>query len=79
MNIARWQDPTYIGMIKKALSTPNGPERDAQYGAMEKYAAERAVWLPISHAKTLAGYRPNVSGFIYHVTGNVFLSKAEKK
>ena len=79
MNIARWQDPAYIGMIKKALSTPNGPDRDAQYGAVEKYAAERAIWLPISHAKMLAGYRPNVSGFIYHVTGNVFLSGAEKK
>jgi len=76
MNIARWQDPVYIAMIKKALETPNGPERDAQYGAMEKYAAERAIWLPISHAKTLAGYRPTVSGFNYHVTGNVFLSKA---
>jgi peptide/nickel transport system substrate-binding protein len=74
MNIARWQDPTYISMIKKGLETPNGPERDAQYGAMEKYVAERAVWLPISHAKTLAGYRPQVSGFNYHVTGNVFCS-----
>jgi peptide/nickel transport system substrate-binding protein len=74
MNIARWQDPTYIAMIKSGLETPNGPERDAQYGAMEKYVAERAVWLPISHAKTLAGYRPQVSGFIYHVTGNVFCS-----
>jgi peptide/nickel transport system substrate-binding protein len=79
MNIARWQDPTYIGMIKKALTTANGPERDAEYAAIEKYAAERAIWLPISHAKTLAAYRPNVSGFIYHVTGNVFLSAAEKK
>jgi peptide/nickel transport system substrate-binding protein len=79
MNIARWQDPTYKAMIKKALETPNGPARDAQYGAMEKFAAERAVWLPISHAKTLAGYRPNVSGFIYHVTGNVFLSNVVKQ
>ncbi|MEI7814584.1 MAG: ABC transporter substrate-binding protein [Coriobacteriia bacterium] len=79
MNIARWQDPTYIGMIKTALSTPNGPERDALYGAMEKYVAERAVWLPLSHAKQLAAYRPNVSDFIYHVTGNVFLSNAQKK
>jgi len=79
MNIARWQDPVYIAMIKKALTTANGPERNAEYGAMEKYAAERAVWLPISHAKTLAAYRPNVSGFNYHMTGNVFLSKAEKK
>lgn len=79
LNIARWQDPTYIGMIKDALATPNGPERDAKYAACEKYVAERAVWLPFSHAKTQAAYRPNVSGFVYHVTGSVFLSGAEKK
>jgi peptide/nickel transport system substrate-binding protein len=79
MNIARWQDATYKADILTALAMPNGPERDAKYGAMEKYAASQAVWLPISHAKTLAAYRPNVSGFNYHVTGNVFLSKAEKK
>jgi peptide/nickel transport system substrate-binding protein len=79
MNIARWQDPTYIADIKAALAMPNGAERDAAYGAMEKYVAERAIWLPLSHAKTLAGYRPNVSGFIYHVTGNVFLSQAVKQ
>jgi peptide/nickel transport system substrate-binding protein len=78
MNIARWQDATYKADILKALAMPNGAERNAAYGAMEKYAAERAVWLPLSHAKTLAGYRPNVSGFNYHVTGNVFLSKAVK-
>jgi peptide/nickel transport system substrate-binding protein len=78
MNIARWQDATYKADILKALAMPNGPERNAAYGAMEKYAASQAVWLPISHAKTLAAYRPNVSGFIYHVTGNVFLSNAVK-
>jgi peptide/nickel transport system substrate-binding protein len=79
MNVARWQDEKYIADIKAALAMPNGPERDAAYGAMEKYAAERALWLPISHAQTLAGYRPNVSGFNYHVTGNVFLSQAVKQ
>ncbi len=79
LNLARWQDPTYIAMIKKALATPNGADRNAQYGAMEKYVAERAIWLPFSHAKTQAGYRPNVSGFVYHVTGNLYLSKVEKK
>ena len=73
MNIARWQDPTYIAGIAEALTIPNGAERDAKYGELEKYAAERAIWLPISHAKTIAGYRPQVDGFIYHVTGNVFL------
>jgi len=75
MNIARWQDPTYIAGIAEALTMPNGAERNAKYGELEKLAAEQAVWLPISHAKTLAGYGPKVSGFIYHVTGNTFLSK----
>jgi len=76
MNVARWQDETYIADIKTALAIPNGAERDAKYGEMEKYVAERAIWLPISHAQSLAGYRAEVSGFIYHVTGTVFLSKA---
>jgi peptide/nickel transport system substrate-binding protein len=78
MNIARWQDATYKAGILKALAMPNGAGRDAAYGALEKLAASNAVWLPISHAKTLAAYRPNVSGFLYHVTGNVFLSKVVK-
>jgi peptide/nickel transport system substrate-binding protein len=66
-------------MIKKALATPNGPDRDAQYAAMEKYVAERSVWLPFSHAKTQAAYRPNVDGFVYHVTGSVFLNNVVKQ
>ena len=79
LNIARFDDPVYQDMIKKALATPNGPERDAQYAAMEKYVAERSVWLPFSHAKTQAAYRPNVDGFVYHVTGSVFLSNVVKQ
>ena len=78
LNIARWSDPTYKGMISKALAAPNGDDRNAQYAACEKYVAERSVWLPFSHAKTQAAYRPNVSGYIYHVTGNIFLSKVVK-
>jgi peptide/nickel transport system substrate-binding protein len=79
LNIARFNDPVYQDMIKKALATPNGPDRDAQYAAMEKYVAERSVWLPFSHAKTQAAYRPNVSDFVYHVTGSVFLSNVVKQ
>jgi peptide/nickel transport system substrate-binding protein len=78
LNIARYEDPTYQAMIKKALATPNGADRDAQYAACEKYIAERAVWVPFSHAKTQAAYRPNVDGFVYHVTGSVFLSNVVK-
>ncbi|MEN6429755.1 MAG: ABC transporter substrate-binding protein [Coriobacteriales bacterium] len=79
MNIARWQDPVYIKGIKDALAMPNGPERNAKYAELEKYAAEQAVWLPISHAKMLAGYRKGVDGFVYHMTGNTFLKNVTVK
>ena len=51
MNIARWQDPAYKDMIKKALEAAERRRARRQYGAMEKYVAERAIWLPISHAQ----------------------------
>lgn len=79
LNLARFQDATYAALIKKALATPNGTDRDKIYGECEKYVAERSVWLPFSHAKSLAAYRPNVQGFSYHPTGVVFLSGVEKK
>ena len=74
LNIARWQDPVYVGMIKEALALPNGAERNAAYAACEKYVAERAVWLVFSHAKQQAGFRPGVSGYVYHATGNLYLN-----
>lgn len=78
LNIARWDDATYKKMISEALALPNGDERNAKYAECEKYQAERAVWVPFSHAKTQAAYRPGVSDFVYHVTGSVFMSKAQK-
>lgn len=73
LNIARWQDATYAGMIKDALALPNGDERNAAYAACEKYVAERSVWLVLSHAKQQAAYRPGVAGYVYHATGNLYL------
>ena len=74
LNLARWDDATYQQMIKDALALPNGPERNAAYAACEKYVAERSVWLVISHAKQQAAFRPGVRDFVYHATGNLYLS-----
>lgn len=78
MNIARFDDAAYKALIAKGLSTPNGDARNKVYTDIEKMAAEKAVWLPISHAKTLVGYRSNVKDFNYHMTGVVFLAGATK-
>ena len=79
MNVARWDNADFKALLAKGLTTPNGDERNKIYTEQEKMAAENAVWLPISHAPTLIGYRSNVSGFIYHMTGVIFLSEAAKK
>jgi peptide/nickel transport system substrate-binding protein len=79
MNVARWDYADYKALIAKGLTTPNGDDRNKIYTDMEKMAAENAVWLPISHATTLVGYRSNVKDFNYHMTGVVFLSNATKE
>lgn len=78
MNVSRYDNADYKALISKGLSTSAGTERNKIYTDLEKMAAENAVWLPISHAKTLVGYRSNVKDFNYHMTGVVFLSGASK-
>jgi len=78
MNVARWNDANFKALIAKGVATPAGADRDKIYTQLEKTAAENAVWLPISHGKTLCGYRSNVKDFYYHMTGVVFLSGVSK-
>lgn len=77
-NVSRFNNPDYNALITKGISTPAGDERNKIYTDTEKLAAENAVWLPISHGKTLCGYRSNINNFYYHMTGNVFLSGVSK-
>ncbi len=78
MNVARYDDAAYKALISKGVSTAAGDERNKIYTDIEKMAAENAVWLPISHGKTLCGYRSNVKDFYYHMTGVVFLAGVSK-
>ena len=45
---------------------------------MEQKLADECVWLPISHQESLSAYVSNVHNFIFHPTGNVYLSKTYK-
>ncbi len=78
MNVARYNNPAFKALIDKGVATPAGDARNKIYTDLEKMAAENAVWLPISHGKTLCGYRSNVKDFYYHMTGVVFLSGVSK-
>ena len=78
MNVAHYNDEEYKQMLAEAAALPNGDERNAAYAAMEQKLADECVWLPISHQESLSAYVSNVNNFIYHPTGNVFLSKTYK-
>lgn len=78
MNVALYKNDEFNSLLAKGLTIPEGPERNAVYTQLEKIAAADAPWLPISHAETLAAYRPNVQNFNYHVTGVVPLAGVSK-
>lgn len=79
MNIAMYKNAEFNKLIAKGIATPTGPNRTAIYTQLEKIAATEAPWLPISHAETLAAYRPNVNGFYYHMTGITPFAEVSKK
>ncbi len=78
INVAHYKNDEYNAMLAEAVSLPNGDERNALYGEMEQKLADECVWLPISHQESLSAYVSNVHNFIFHPTGNVYLSKTYK-
>jgi peptide/nickel transport system substrate-binding protein len=78
MNVAGYQNPEFHELILQAVATPNGSERDKLYQQMEAIVAEDAVWLPFSHAKSMAAYAAGVEGFFYHPTGTIFFQGVSK-
>lgn len=79
MNIALYKNSKFNDLIAKGITTPAGADRNAIYTQLEKIAADDAAWLPISHAQTLAAFRPNVQGFYFHMTGITPLAGVSKK
>ncbi|MGI6230649.1 MAG: ABC transporter substrate-binding protein [Tractidigestivibacter sp.] len=78
MNVAQFQDEEYNALIAQGVATSDEDERAQIYKQCEEMAAEKQPWLLISHSKNLAGYNPNVSGFVIHPTGVVRLWNAVK-
>ena len=78
MNVARVNDATLQDLIAQGTSTEEGDARNAIYTQAEKYIADLAVWLPISHANSLSAYAPSVENYSYHPTGNIFFREMYK-
>ena len=78
-NQGLWLNKEFISLIDQAVHVPNGPERAKLYQKAEAVLAEDVGVLPISHAKTLLAYRPNISGPFTHPIGLNFFHNVEKK
>lgn len=78
INIAQFSNDEYKALIAKGVATSDEDERNDVYKQCEQMVADQQPWLLISHAKTLAGYSPKVSGFVIHPTGVVRLWNAVK-
>ncbi len=77
-NQGLWLNPEFIDIINKAVAVPNGPERAKLYQQAEAVLAEDVGVFPISHAKTLLAYRPNIKGTFTHPIGLNFFHNVEK-
>ena len=77
-NQGLWQNKEFIEIIEKATHVADGPERIALYQKAEAVLAEDVGVLPISHAKTLAAYRPNIEGKFTHPIGLNFFDQVKK-
>ena len=61
------------------MALPDGPERAEVYKQAERVLNEDVGVLPISHAQTLAAYRPNIKGKFTHPIGLNFFVNVTKE
>lgn len=79
INQGLWQNKDFIALINEGVNVPDGPERTKIYQNAEKIMAEDVGILPISHAKNLMAYRPNIKNASIHPTGLNFVMDVEKE
>lgn len=78
-NTPRWVNQEYRDLIAKGAATKEGPARNAVYEQAEMVLAEESPILPISHARQMVAYRPNIKDLLYHQVGLLFFSSTVKE
>lgn len=78
MNVAHYKNTAYNELIGKALTVPNGEERNALYSDAEKILTEDCPWLKVTHLTVLSAYNPQVKGYAMHPSCNIFFANVSK-
>lgn len=68
-NTGMWNSPRFNELISTGLKAPT-KERASIYQRADQLLVSEMVVLPISHAKTLLGYRKNIDGYLQHPLGS---------
>ncbi len=77
-NQGLWLNEEFISIVNQATHVKDGPERIALYKRAAEIINEDVGILTISHAKTLAAHRPNISGKFTHPIGLNFFVNVKK-
>lgn len=73
-NQSMWIDQEFNALIKRAAIIPDGPGRNSLYRRANKIIYDEAGFVPISHAKELLAYSPNVWGTLLHFNNVRFVT-----
>ena len=68
-SMSHFSNDEYNSLVAQGIATPDGDDRDEIYHRLEQILSEELPCMPLSHAKTVCGYAPSISGFSMHPTG----------
>lgn len=78
MNVAHYHNPAYNELIAKAITVPNGDERNGLYSQAEQIVIEDCPWIKFTHLTVLSAYSPAVQGYSMHPSSNIFFANMSK-
>ncbi len=79
INIPRYDNDEYTALIREGAATADGDDRDAIYKQCEEIIADQVPVVVLSHAQTLDGYDPSVSGLVRPMVGTFYLCTVSKE
>ncbi len=78
LNSAKYKNPKVDELLKQGREEMDPAKRAQIYSELQKIVLEEAPWVYLTHATSMAAYRPDVKGFKLHPTGTIFFKGVDK-
>ena len=79
LNAAKYGNPRVDELLVKGRRTLDPAERAKIYSELQKIVLEDAPWVFLTHATSMAAYRPEVCNFKLHPTGVIWFDDVYKE